>query len=750
MASDAVILPSLGAPKGTPKVLPRAMRAWRRLAPLLAAGLLIERDRLALWLPVCLGIGDITYFAWHSEPERWPVEALALVALLGVVLSRGREVVRIAGAALLAGCVGFLAAGFATERAPPMPVMPRKAAIVSGRIAEIQVYADGARRVVLAGPVIDGAPPLARLVRMRLRADDTQPVAVGDTLRLRGMLRAPPPPAFPGGRDMQREAFFDGLAGSGYALNPAHVAAHPTTAGGVAALIQRLRETIAARILLALPGARGAIAATLLTGISSAIPPADRQAFAVAGLAHLLAVAGLHLGIVMGLVMGLLRMGLALWEWGALRLPTRQIAAVGALIAGALYMTLTGMHLPTIRSLAMAALAVVALMLGRRPVSMRGLGAAAVVLLLTSPEALLEVSFQMSFAAVLALIAGYEALRPATVALYGDGSVHRRFGLHVWALFMTSLLAGAASTPYAIYHFGHVQFYFVLANLVAVPMTALWVLPEGLLSLALMPLGLERIALLPMGWGIGVILWLAHRVAALPASSIAIRAMPLWGLGVLSFGLVWLCLRRGVWRLLGALPLCVGVLTPLLCQPPDLLVSADARLIGLRVRADNVTRLMLEEGSGASAMTLSDWSKSLGIEAAPGLHARTRQRWLGPGPGHLRCGGVPDRAPRPDRRSPAREQTAAAAARLRRARADRLADAGACLPAGPADRPLHGLARRGAGGLDRARWRADHLRSAGTRLAPLDPRPRPAPGAEPADGEVRIIGHQGGAGCLSV
>ena len=607
MASDAVILPLFGTPKVRPKVWRRVVQLWRRLAPLLTAGLLIERDRLALWLPVCLGIGDLVYFAWTSEPRRWPVEGLAFAALLGVMLSRGREVVRIAGAALLAGCIGFLAADFATERAPPMPVMPRKAAIVSGRITETQLYADGARRVVLANPVIDGAPPITRRLRMRLRADDAQPVAVGDTLAVRGMLRAPPPPSFPGARDLQREAFFDGLAGSGYALNLAQVSHHPA-AGGVGARLQRLRETIATRILLALPGARGAIAATLLTGISSAIPPADRQAFAVAGL---------HLGIVMGLVMGLLRMGLALWEWGALRLPTRQIAAMGALLAGGLYMTLTGMHLPTIRSLAMAALAVVALMLGRRPVSMRGLGAAATVLLLTSPEAILEVSFQMSFAAVLALIAGYEALRPATVALYGDGSVHRRFGLHVWALFMTSLLAGAASTPYALYHFGHVQFYFVLANLVAVPMTALWVLPEGLLSLALMPFGLERIALLPMGWGIGVILWLAHRVAALPASSIAIRAMPLWGLGVLSFGLVWLCLRRGVWRLLGALPLCVGVLTPLLCQPPDLLVSADARLIGLRVQAGNATRLLLEEGSGASAITLSDWSKSFGIEAAP-------------------------------------------------------------------------------------------------------------------------------------
>jgi len=249
---------------------------------------------------------------------------------------------------------------------------------------------------------------------------------------------------------------------------------------------------------------------------------------------------------------------------------------------------------------------------------MRGLGIAALVLLLNSPAALLTVSFQMSFAAVLALIAGYEALRPRLSGLYGNGGWRRRLLLHAAGLLTTSLLAGAASVPYAAYHFGHIQFYFVLANLVAVPLTALWVMPEGLLSLALMPFGMERLALVPMGWGIGVILWLAHQVARLPASSIAVRAMPLWGLAVVSFGLIWMCLRQGYWRLLGLLPLAGGMLTPWLCSAPDLLVSSDARLIGLRIEQPRGARLILEEGAGANPVTLSDWEKSQAIETAPG------------------------------------------------------------------------------------------------------------------------------------
>ncbi len=198
--------------------------------------------------------------------------------------------------------------------------------------------------------------------------------------------------------------------------------------------------------------------------------------------------------------------------------------------------------------------------------------------------------------------------------MYGNGGWHRRIGLHAAALFLTSLLAGAASTPYAAYHFGHIQFYFVLANLLAVPMTALWVMPEGLLSLALMPFGLERLALLPMGWGIGVILWLARHVAALPAASVAVRAMPLWVLAVTSLGLIWLCLRRGRSRLLGLLPLGAALLVPWLCPPPDLLVSPDARLIAIRTASPAGSWLILEEGAGASPITLSDWRQSLAIE----------------------------------------------------------------------------------------------------------------------------------------
>ncbi len=205
----------------------------------------------------------------------------------------------------------------------------------------------------------------------------------------------------------------------------------------------------------------------------------------------MLAVAGLHVGIVMGFALGLTRTALALSEQASLRWPCRQIAALAALAAGGAYMVLTGMHVPIVRSFAMACVFTLAVVAGRRGVSVRGLALAATALMLVSPQEVVGVSFQMSFSAVLALIAGYEALRPWLRRIHGTGAWHRRFGHHVVTLALTSALAGSASAPFAAFHFGRVQLYFVLSNMVAVPLTAMWVMPAGLISLALMPFGLE-------------------------------------------------------------------------------------------------------------------------------------------------------------------------------------------------------------------------------------------------------------------
>lgn len=573
-----------------------------------------EQGRFIVWLPVFAAAGVVLYDALRAEPPGWAGASAGGAALLAVWLARSR-VVRAVAAMVVAMALGMASAQVATWRAPALVDMPARATVVSGTVRAVEQLPQG-RRVTIDRPSLDDAAALPRAVRVRLKAGDEVALATGDTIRVRALLQRPASPAYPGAWDLQRDAFYQGLGGFGFALNPAERVAEGAPAGS-ASVLQRLREAIAGRVAEALEPTEGAIATTLLTGSTSSIPEADRAAFRDSGLAHLLAIAGLHIGIVMAWVFFATRLGLALSEYLALHWPLKTIAAVAALVGGGAYLLLTGAHVPIIRSFAMASLVTLGVIVGRRALSLRGLAIAMAALVLMAPQEVLGVSFQMSFSAVLALIAGYEALRPALTALRGDGAWWRRLLYDIAALVLTSALAGTASAPFGAYHFGHVQLYYVVANMLAVPLTALWVMPMGMLALLAMPLGLEEMPLVAMGWGIDGVLAIGRLVAGWPAAVLAVPHMPSWGLAVLSIGLAWLGIWRTRLRLVGLVGIAAGIASPMAAPAPDVLVSADARLIGIRTPAG----VYLQTGSGASRFTRDAWLQLWAADHADQLPA---------------------------------------------------------------------------------------------------------------------------------
>ncbi len=560
-----------------------------------------ERGRFFLWLPVLMTAGAVIFFAWRSDPPAWVAPVLLASALALLAACWPRRLPRAIAGSVLATGLGFAAGELATWRAPPLTDVPARAVLAEGTVRAVEPLPEG-RRVTLEAVRLDGGAPLARLLRIRLRTNDPAPVATGDMLRVRALLMRPAPPAFPGAWDLQRDAFYEGFGAFGTALGPAARLAEGGPAR-FAVWLQRLRESIAARVGAVLDGSTAAIATTMLTGQTSAIPESDRLAFRESGLAHLLAIAGLHIGIVMGLVFAATRLALAMWEWAALYWPIKQIAALTALLAAAGYMLLTGAHVPVQRSFAMACLFTLGVVAGRRALSLRGLALAMAALVLLEPHLVMGVSFQMSFSAVLALIVGFEALRPWLMRLRGEGAWRGRLASHVAALAVTAALAGTFSAPFAAAHFGQVQLYNVLANMVAVPLTALLVMPSGLLSLALMPMGAEALTLVPMGWGVDAVLWVGRTVSAWPAATIMVPPMPAWGLGVLSLGLAWAGLWRSRVRLAGWALVACGLAAPAFDRPPDLLLSADGRMVGLRAEDGMYVQTA---GSGAR-FTLQSW-----------------------------------------------------------------------------------------------------------------------------------------------
>ena len=215
----------------------------------------------------------------------------------------------------------------------------------------------------------------------------------------------------------------------------------------------------------------------LLTGLRGALPDEIWDQWAIAGIAHLLSISGLHLALVAGTLFFAVRIALALAPPLALRLPAKKLAALLALLGAFGYLLISGGTVPTQRAFAMTALALLAVMVDRNPFSMRLVAWAAFVVLLLRPESLLGASFQMSFGAVVALIAAYEtgvARRPA-----GTTGLDGRLLLYLAGIALTTIVASAATTPFSIYHFSRFPTYGIVTNLIAVPLTGVWIMPSA-------------------------------------------------------------------------------------------------------------------------------------------------------------------------------------------------------------------------------------------------------------------------------
>ncbi|MEM7124201.1 MAG: ComEC/Rec2 family competence protein [Pseudomonadota bacterium] len=526
--------------------------------------------------------GILVYFWLSIEP--WPWLGLSVLVVATIVCLA----IKVAVLRVLALGIGLAAGGFAVSQlsthlaaAPVLSdeIGPR---LISGVIEAVETGKSGTR-IVLSSIAIAGLDPAETPGRVRIvvRTHGDQPVP-GSYASILAVLKPPSPPTWPGGFDFARRSFFQGIGGIGYAVGPLHLEHSDSNAGGWRNWVEGVRQDVTDRILGALDPPTGAVAAALLTGQRYAVPEATYDTIRRAGLAHLLAISGLHLGLVAAALFVSFRAVAALIEPVALKYPIKKWAAVFALVGTFCYLLLSGATVPTQRAFIMTAIVLGAIMIERDPFSMRLVAVAALVVMVIAPVSVLGPSFQLSFAAVIALIAVYEAIRMRWPAWRARRSFVGRLALYVAGLSITTVIANLATAGFVLAHFNRWAVYGLAANLVAVPITAFWVMPWGLLALALMPFGLEQLALVPMGWGIDAVLLVAEWTSETPGAVLRLPSPPSWLPVLVGFGLLWLCLWRGRWRVWGVLPVLVAIVVWSLARGPDLLVSGNARLMAVR------------------------------------------------------------------------------------------------------------------------------------------------------------------------
>lgn len=568
-----------------------------------------DKIRIFLYSPIFLAIGISIYFGLPFEP---PISIVISIWLLtGSILIQSLKnrtltklilpfFIIVSGTTICQIKVQFLHTPIIDRDIPYI--------LLYGDIASIEKLGkEQGSRITLKNLQLENIKQenTPRKIRLKLRHDED--IQTGQRIKALASLSAPSDPLIPNGFDFRRHLYLKGYGSVGFIYKKPEIIKN---APEHFLKIQPLRDHIAKIILNTLPAEQSSIALALITGQKNAIREEDRQAIRDAGLAHMLAISGLHIGLVASTVFFCVRIILAAIEPIALRLPIKKIAAVMAFAGAVFYMLLAGTTIPTQRAVIMISIVFLAIILDRSPISMRVLTFSALIILITTPESLISASFQMSFSAVLSLVFFYEKTKNIWSYLYNsrDGILYK-LSLYFLSVLITTLIASIATAPFSLYHFGQVSFLGSAANLIAVPLLAFIIMPFALLSLIFMPIGLEYYPLSVMGQGISHILEIAHWFSSLPHAIIRTPQWSFIGFITLITAAVTLVTAKNRFKPIVFILSFITLQRILISHQPDILIHADHKLMLFRT-AQN--RAYVNDKRN-SRFVREEWAKNLGM-----------------------------------------------------------------------------------------------------------------------------------------
>jgi competence protein ComEC len=514
-----------------------------------------EERRLSLWIAVAAIAGVSLYFAADREAPLWLSTIVAVTSAVVAYAARHRAFAFAALIVLAALNAGFCSAGWRTARVATPMLDHIRIVKFKGYVEELDLRPVGARMVVSVDDPGDMPPSIApRQVRVTMR--DAPEIAAGDYVALTARLLPPSHAVLPNGYDFARDAFFSGIGAVGSTLGEVVKTPAPGDApvsNRFYAAIDHLRNALALRVNAIIGGDEGAIAAAMVTGKRDFLSDNAKDLIREAGIFHIITISGLQMTLVAGIFFWTARRLLALSSTLALRYPIKKWAAVIAMVGAIAYDLCTGSRVGTQRALFMTLIVLGAVIVDRRALTMRNLALAVLIVVALEPEAVLGVSFQLSFAAVGALIAVLEArldrFEPAddpfapTKSAFAKGGLLAHLMEKPLALLVATCFATSATASFMAYHFHDLSPYVLIGNPLTLTIIEFFAVPGALIGTALYPLGLDAPVWLYVGLGIKFILWAARHIAEAPGSTLHLRAFAPFALPFLSLAvasvLIW-------------------------------------------------------------------------------------------------------------------------------------------------------------------------------------------------------------------
>lgn len=586
------------------------MRLFRNIAAEIKENFFAEQSRWLAWVPFLFGLGIAVYFALPFEPGYWYTLGVFEATLLLFYLLRHK------GLHLLFTAILLVEFGFMDIQLQTL-LKSRKAAFtlevtdyIKGQISAVSYNEKGRKRLLLQNAE-NFDEPLKGKYRVTVMNGGNTDFEVGQCVELVGTFFPPSPVPVLNGFQLNRKYFYEEISGIGYANSSVFVIdCEHGQPSSFRIRLNKIRQQITDDVAKILPLDEAGIVDAVLIGEQSRTPKRIVNNYRDSGLAHFLSVSGLHMGAIAGLVFFVLRFLLALFPAVALRYDVKKLAAAGAILFGALYLLVSGMAIPAERAFIMTAVVLLGVIFNRQAISMRMVCCAGLVLLIVSPQALISISFQMSFAAVVALIAFYEKYAQKIALWSVNRGIFSKIFFYLAGIVICDFVASLATMPFAIYHFHRISVYTSLANLLAGPLIGLVLMPLILLCLAALPLGLALYPLQALGYGVGWLNKITGFVSSLPHSVAYVDSLPFWGFALIVCGGWWLCVWQRKWRLWGVLPILIGASTVFFGSQPDMVFAPKGEGIALRNKAGEMLLMPMKTDS----WTVSVWRENLHLK----------------------------------------------------------------------------------------------------------------------------------------
>ncbi len=522
-----------------------------------AESLLKEKDNKILWFPVFIGTGILLF-----SLEHFTAAIILLMLIVASIILQNKNIYAITSLIILGFTAIFIRVSIIDTKFIDKTIYVNKAVATVREINQKISY----KQIVLQDIKHYKLKSVSNIRIKAYKVDKN--VKSGDIVSFSAKLTPPTAPVSPNAYDFANFAYFEKISAVGFATTPITLV-QPSNKLILTSYIDSFRNYIALSLIKLMGKKTGNITAALIVGKRQGIDKKILEDIRNAGLAHLLAISGLHLTIVTSFFFLLSRKLFALSTHLATKYNTKKWAAIISISASFSYLTISGMSISAQRAFIMSSIILFAILIDRHSSTMRSITVAATIILVFEPESILKPSFQMSFAAVIGLCAFYES--------YKDKLNHSNMFYRTVTYFLTivisSIIASLATTPYTIHHFNYFSLGGIISNLVAIPLTTIIILPFGIITTCLIPLHLSYLPALITSKAINILILISSKIGNMHYAFIPIHVFGNLSIIIITFGFLWLCLWQQRWRLFGIPTIIIGLIIGLNNKTPDILVN---------------------------------------------------------------------------------------------------------------------------------------------------------------------------------